>query len=78
MENHEAFVEEGMLSLLISLSTVNDAEVRQYAAYAIVKIAQNSDLRKIVTEEGGLEPGELFMHVVTLSPQSYFNSNLPL
>ena len=57
MENHQAFVEEGMLSLLISLSTVNDAEVRQYAAYACVKIAQNSDLRKIVTEEGGLEPG---------------------
>lgn len=47
-----------MLSLLISLSTVNDPEVRQYAAYAVVKIAQNSDLRKIVTEEGGLEPGK--------------------
>jgi hypothetical protein len=56
VENHDAFVEEGMLSLLISLSTVNDAEVRQYAAYAVVKIAQNSDLRKIITEEGGLEP----------------------
>ena len=56
VENHHAFVEEGMLSLLISLSTVNDSEVRQYAAYAVVKIAQNSEMRKVITEEGGLEP----------------------
>lgn len=45
-----------MLGLLISLSTANDAEVRQYSAYAMVKLAQNADVRKIVTEEGGLEP----------------------
>ena len=31
-------------------------EVRQYAAFAIVKISQNSNVRKQVTEEGGLEP----------------------
>lgn len=29
------FVEGGMLALLISLSTANDAEVRQYAAFAV-------------------------------------------
>lgn len=45
-----------MLPLLISLSNVPDAEVRQYAAYSLVKIAQNSNVRKQVTEEGGLEP----------------------
>eukprot|EP00957_Ditylum_brightwellii_P168494 12825766-Ditylum_brightwellii.AAC.1 len=45
-----------MLPLLISLSNSQDAEVRQYSAYAMVKIAQNSSLRHIVTEEGGLEP----------------------
>jgi vesicle coat complex subunit len=27
-----------MLAMLISLSTANDAEVRQYAAFAVVKI----------------------------------------
>lgn len=31
-------------------------QVRQYAAYALVKVGQNSDVRKQVTEEGGLEP----------------------
>ena len=29
---------------------------RRYAAYALVKVAQNSDVRKQVTDEGGLEP----------------------
>ena len=42
---------KGMLPLLISLSTANDAEVRQYSAYALVKIAQNAEVRKVVTEE---------------------------
>ena len=37
VENHASFVEEGMLPLLISLSNVPDAEVRQYAAFALVK-----------------------------------------
>jgi hypothetical protein len=63
VENHRMFVEEGMLALLISLSTVKDAEVRQYAAYAVTKIAQNSEVRKVVTEEGGLEPGELSLTI---------------
>lgn len=45
-----------MLNMLISLSTANDAEVRQYAAYACVKIAQNADVRDAITEAGGLEP----------------------
>ena len=56
VENHQTFIEEGMMALLISLSTVNDSEVRQYAAFALVKISQNADVRKTVTEEGGLEP----------------------
>lgn len=55
-ENHSLFVEEGMLGLLISLSTANDAEARQYAAYAMVKLSQNGDVRKMVTEEGGALP----------------------
>ena len=45
-----------MLGLLISLSTANDAEARQYAAYAMVKLSQNGDVRKMVTEEGGALP----------------------
>jgi Armadillo/beta-catenin-like repeat len=47
---------QGMLTLLISLSNAPDPEVRQYAAYALVKVGQNSDVRKQVTDEGGLEP----------------------
>lgn len=35
---------------------ITSSQVRQYAAYALVKVGQNSDVRKQVTEEGGLEP----------------------
>ena len=46
VENHAIFVEEGMLSRLIRLSSAN----------AVVKIVQNAcDVRKVMTE-GGLEP----------------------
>ena len=55
-EIHHLFVQEGMLALLISLSASNDAEVRQYSSYAVTKIAQNADVRKAITDEGGLEP----------------------
>ena len=45
-----------MLPLLISLSNAPDSEVRLYAAYALTKIAQNADVRAVVSSEGGLEP----------------------
>lgn len=35
---------------------ITSCQVRQYAAYALVKVGQNSDVRKQVTDEGGLEP----------------------
>ena len=44
-----------MLTLLISLSSAPDPEVRQYAAYALVKVGQNSDVRKQVTEEVSID-----------------------
>ena len=56
VDNHPAFIEEGMLPLLISLSNAPDSEVRLYAAYALTKIAQNADVRAVVSSEGGLEP----------------------
>lgn len=40
---------------LLSVSAFHK-QVRQYSAYALVKVGQNSDVRKQVTEEGGLEP----------------------
>ena len=43
--NHAAMVEEGTLPLLISLSNHVDEEIRQYAAYALVKIGHNSEVR---------------------------------
>lgn len=55
-ENHHTFIQDGILSLLVSLSTTEDPEVRQFAAYAVVKIARNAAVRDVVTEEGGLEP----------------------
>lgn len=42
-----------LITLFVAL---NHNQVRQYAAYALVKVGQNSDVRKQVTEEGGLEP----------------------
>lgn len=41
---------------VIPTLSVGLCQVRQYAAYALVKVGQNSDVRKQVTDEGGLEP----------------------
>jgi uncharacterized protein YejL (UPF0352 family) len=56
IENHKALVEEGALPLLISLSSCPDEEIRQFAAFALVKVGQNAEIRRRITEEGGLEP----------------------
>lgn len=40
----------------LCLDVFRICKVRQYAAYALVKVGQNSDVRKQVTDEGGLEP----------------------
>ena len=55
-ESHEAMIKDGVLSLLIALSNNNDELVRQYAAFALVKISHNGENMKKVTEQGGLEP----------------------
>lgn len=51
VENHKDIVDEGALPLLISLSNAPDEEIRQYAAFALVKVAHNGEIRKKITEE---------------------------
>ena len=55
-ESHKRMLDDGVLSLLISLSNNVDEQVRQYAAFALVKISHNGENMHKVTEEGGLEP----------------------
>ena len=50
------FIEQGMLAELVSLSNSDHDEIRQFSAFALVKMAQNSDVRAIVVSNGGLEP----------------------
>eukprot|EP00814_Leptocylindrus_danicus_P009478 CAMPEP_0116018954 /NCGR_PEP_ID=MMETSP0321-20121206/8948_1 /TAXON_ID=163516 /ORGANISM="Leptocylindrus danicus var. danicus, Strain B650" /LENGTH=3722 /DNA_ID=CAMNT_0003489431 /DNA_START=23 /DNA_END=11192 /DNA_ORIENTATION=- len=56
IETHQDFLDEDVLPLLISLSSARDAEVRQYAAFAVTKLSANANVRDAVTEEGGVEP----------------------
>jgi hypothetical protein len=42
--NHHAMMEEGTLPLLISLANNDDEEIRQYAAFALVKIGHNAEV----------------------------------
>ena len=55
-DNHAALIADGMLPMLVSLSTSSDADVRNFAAFATSRIAVNPDLRQIVANGGGLEP----------------------
>jgi len=47
-ETHDTFIAEGMLSKLVSLSNAKNDEIRQYAAFSLCKMAQNSDIRMTV------------------------------
>lgn len=56
VDNHADLIADGILPMLVSLSTSSDADVRNFAAFAVSKIAVNPDMRQAVTNEGGLEP----------------------
>ena len=62
-ENHPIFIEEGMLPLLISLSTANDAEVRQvrYFLYVIsyvnnIKMIKNMRFSYVNLDFASMQP----------------------
>ncbi|KAL3789162.1 hypothetical protein HJC23_012251 [Cyclotella cryptica] len=54
--NHDQFVSQGTIPMLISFSNSEDTELRNYAAYAVAQISANSNMVEIITSEGGLEP----------------------
>jgi hypothetical protein len=53
-ENHDDFVSQNLIPLLVSFSISTDAELRNYAAHALAEISRNSDMAEIITSEGGL------------------------
>ena len=53
--NHDAMMREGVVPVLVSLSTHEDEAVRQYSAYALVRLGHNGEVRETITAEGGLE-----------------------
>jgi hypothetical protein len=53
-ENHEDFVSQGLIPILVAFSTSTDAELRNYAAHALAEIARNSEMTELITKEGGL------------------------
>ena len=55
-DNHTALIADGILPMLVSLSTSLDTDVRNFAAFATSRIAVNPDWRQTVVNEGGLEP----------------------
>lgn len=55
-ENHDNFVSQETIPMLVSFSNSADAEIRNYAAFAIAELSKNSDMMEIITDEGGLEP----------------------
>lgn len=55
-KTHDAFVSHHSAKMLVSFSNSNDAELRNYAAFTVAKLAANSDMMEIITDEGGLEP----------------------
>ena len=55
-ENHDNFVSQETIPMLVSFSNSADPEIRNYAAFAIAELSKNSDMMEIITDEGGLEP----------------------
>ncbi|TYZ60101.1 hypothetical protein PybrP1_010047 [[Pythium] brassicae (nom. inval.)] len=53
---------ERMLPLIILLSSPPFEQVGQYAAFALVKVALDANLRLLVTDKGGLNPCLSFAH----------------
>jgi hypothetical protein len=45
---HNTFIEEGMLPHLVSLSNSKNSEIRQFAAFSLVKMTQNSNIRQVL------------------------------
>jgi len=45
-----------MLPKLVSLANSPSDEIRQYSAFALVKMSQNSNVRSTIVANGGLEP----------------------
>ena len=54
--NHDDFVSQNTVPMLVSFSNSSDPEIRNYAAFAVAELSQNSDMMGVVTDEGGLEP----------------------
>ncbi len=53
-ENHDDIILQNSIPMLVSFSVSADAELRNYAAHALVEISRNSDMAEIITSEGGL------------------------
>lgn len=55
-KTHDAFMSHHSAKMLVSFSNSTDAELRNYAAFTVAKLAANSNLTEIISDEGGLEP----------------------
>ena len=56
IDNHDDFVAQETVPMLVSFSNSADPEMRNFAAFAVVELSRNADMMEIVTDEGGLEP----------------------
>ena len=55
-ENHDDFVSQNAIPMLVSFSNSADVEIRNNAAFAVAELCRNSDTMQILTDEGCLEP----------------------
>lgn len=53
--NHDDFVAQNAIPMLVSFSNSADAEMRNFAAFAVAELSRNSNMTQILTDEGGLE-----------------------
>lgn len=54
-DNHDDFISQNTISMLVSFSNSADAEIRNYSAFAISEIAKSYEMMEVITNEGGLE-----------------------
>jgi len=54
--NHDGFVSQGTIPMLVSFTNSNDVYLKDYAAFALAELSRNANMTEILADEGALEP----------------------
>ena len=54
--NHDEFVSQGAIPMLVSFSNADDVYLKDYAAFALAELSKNGNMTEILADDGALQP----------------------